>query len=63
MISISSWEHRKTDTEDMLYVVMQHGDGDLAKSISVHRNMAAMGCLSPNNIRFFWEEMLKVLSI
>ena len=54
---MAEWEHRQTDDEDMLYIVMERGDTDLGKVISKHRKHRT---LTLNKIRYFWEEILMV---
>merc|ERR550519_2869108 len=53
-------DHEKVDSEDLLYVIMEKGDTDLATLLKKYSNKKE---IPPAMIKHYWTEMLHAVSV
>merc|ERR1719348_1484905 len=54
------YDHEKVDSEDLLYVIMEKGDTDLATLLKKYSNRRE---ITPAMIKHYWTEMLHAVSV
>lgn len=60
VVKMHDYEFRNSNRE--LFIVMEKGDDDLSKVIHAFQREGGVKKLSPHMIRFYWQEMLKVVN-
>lgn len=60
VVRMYDYEFRNNDRE--LFIVMEKGDDDLSKVIQGFQSEGGVKKLSPHMIRFYWQEMVKVVN-